>query len=200
MLNGIAIDAQGYFWVTDGLDSELLRLDLAGETILERYGPERGIDGPDDLVLDDNYVYYTSNWTLAGAVGRLDRRTGEAGVLAATGLGTNPIVWSPAGKLLAGIALGGSGPIGSALRLTGLFEVDPMGQRPAKRVLADSNGINAFCFAPDGFIYGPALSRLVRVHLESGAIETLRDGFGFLGAVRYNPRDQALSCSAYRGL
>lgn len=101
-------------------------------------------------------------------------------------------MWSPAGKLLAGIALGGSGPIGSALRLTGLFEVDPTGQQPAMRVLADSSGINAFCIAPDGFIYGPALTRLVRIHLESGAIETLGEGFGFLGAVRYNALDQAL--------
>lgn len=192
MVNGIAIDSQGNLWVANGLGSELLQLDGSGKTILARYGRAQGVDGPDDLALDDDYVYYTANFTLAGAVGRLDRKTGKARTLANTGLGTNPIVRLPSGRLLAGITLGASGGLASLLNLTGLYEVDPTGATPAKRIVKDSKGINAFCVAPDGYAYGPALNSVYRIDLKTGASKLLRNDFGFAASVRYNPRDQQL--------
>lgn len=192
MVNGIAIDSDGALWVTDGLGSELLKLEAPGRTILARYRRSAGVDGPDDLVVDEDYVYYTANWTLAGGVGRLDRRTGQAGTFARTGLATNPIARLPSGRLLVGISAGTGGSLAAALNLTGLYEIDPTRNARPKRVVRDSKGINAFCIGPDGFVYGPTLHGVVRIDLQTGASKLLRDGFGFAASVRYQERDASL--------
>lgn len=188
MVNGIAIDERGYLWVAAGAESQLLRLEPPGEKIVERHGTQTALDGPDDLVVTRDAVYYTA--MAAGNVNRLDRRTGENSVLASVGLGVNPIVLTAAGTLLVGLA---PGPVPALAPLfTGLFEVETTAARPARTVLRDSRSINAFCVAPDGYVYGPTLTSVVRIELTSATFTTLHEGFGYAGAVRYNPRDGRL--------
>lgn len=193
MLNGIVVDEEGYLWVADMLDSQLLRLEAPGEKIIARYGRERGVDGPDDLVLDEDFVYYTAAATLFGAVAKLDRKTLEVTTIAATGLGTNPIAWGPHGKLLAGRSPAATRELGVALGLNGLLEVDP-DKHKWKTLVADDKGINAFTYAPDGFVYGPHGlngTAVLRIDLESGEVKTIHET-KLCSAVRYNPRDQHL--------
>lgn len=187
MINGIALDEDNYLWVTDGTGSQLLRLELPGEKIVARYGRAQGISGPDDLVVEDDAVYWTANWDFSGNVGRLDRRTGRSSVIANTGLGTNPIARLPSGDLLVGRA-----SFGALFNFTGLFAVAPEGEVAPRRVVADSRGINAFCIGPDGFVYGPTQTSVVKIDLTSGKVTTLRDGFGSLAAVRCHPADGQL--------
>lgn len=193
MLNGIAMDEEGYLWVTDMIDSQLLKLEAPGHRIVARYGAEVGVDGPDDLVIDRDYVYYTAAATLSGAVGRLDRRTGKAETLAATGNGINPIAWGPDGKLLAGLSPAASAEIGVALGLTGLFEIDPV-SGAFELIVPDDKGVNAFCFAPDGFLYGPHGlngTAVLRIDIHSGDVTSIHET-NLASSVRYNPRDEHL--------
>lgn len=193
MINGIAVDEAGYLWITDMVGSQLLRLEAPGNVIVGRYGREAGVDGPDDLVLDRDFVYYTAAATLLGAVGKLDRYTGKATTLARTGIGTNPIAWGPDGKLLAGLSPAASGEIGVALGLNGLLEVDPV-SGDFKKIVADDKGINAFCYAPDGYVYGPHGlngTAVLRIDLESGEVTSLRE-VTLASSVRYNPLDEHL--------
>ena len=193
MLNGIAMDEDGYLWVTDMTGSQLLQLEAPGTTIVARYGRDEGVDGPDDLVIDPDFVYYTAAATLAGAVGKLDRRTGRATTLAATGIGTNPIAWGPDGKLLAGLSPAASAELGVALGLTGLFEIEPV-TGDFKLIVPDDKGINAFCFAPDGYVYGPHGlwgTDVLRIDLHSGEVTSIHE-VNMASSVRYNPRDQHL--------
>ena len=193
MLNGIAVDEEGYLWIADMEDSQLIRLEPPGEKIIARYGRELGVDGPDDLVLNADYVYYTAAATLFGAVAKLDRKTHEVTTIADTGLGTNPIAWGPNGKLLAGRSPAATGELGVALGLNGLLEIDPA-RRGYKTLVEDDRGVNAFCYAPDGFVYGPHGlngTAVLRIDLSSGKVTSIHDA-NLASSVRYNPRDQHL--------
>jgi hypothetical protein len=146
------------------------------------------LDGPDDLVVTPDSAYYTAS--LSGDVNRLDRRTGENEVLGQVGLGVNSIVLTSQGKLLVGIA---PGPIPELAPLfTGLYEVDTSGIRQPQLILPDSHSINAFCVPPDGYAYGPTQTSVLRIDLAKRTFQTVRSGFGYAGAVRYNARDQRL--------
>lgn len=193
MINGIAVDEEGYLWVCDGTGSELLRLEAPGERIVARYGRREGVDGPDDVVVDRDYVYYTAAFTLAGAVAKLDRREGRATTLAPTGLGTNPIAFAPNGKLYAGLSPAVSGVLGQALGANGLYEVDPV-TGDYRLLLADDAGMNAFAAVSDGFVYGPhaLLNAVMKVEVETGKIETLLADLPIVASVRHNPRDDRL--------
>lgn len=188
MTNGISIDERGYLWVAAGAESQLLRLEPPGETIVERHATQSVLDGPDDLVATPDAIYYTA--MLAGNVNKFDRRTGRNTVVGRVGIGANPIVLTSAGVLLAGIA---PGPVPALAPLfTGLFEVDPTGVTRPRQLLRDSRAINAFCVPPDGHVYGPTQTTVVRIDLTKGIFTTIREGFGYAGSVRYNPRDQQL--------
>lgn len=187
--NGIAIDERGYLWVADIPGSQLLRLEPPGEKIVERYGSEQGIDGPDDLIVDPDAVYYTA--ILGGTVNRLDRKTGAHSIAGSVGIFVNPIARAPSGAILAGIAPGPLTPL--AALLNGLYEIDPTGTSPAKLVLPDSSSINAFCFGPDGLIYGPTPTSIVRINLTNGRTRTISTGdYYYPASVRYNARDHML--------
>ena len=193
MLNGIAVDEEGYLWVCDGLGSELLKLEAPGRKIVARYGRRQGVDGPDDLVIDRDFVYYTANFTLFNAVAKLDRRSGRARQIAAPATGTNPIAWSPSGKLYVGLTPAASGELGAALGLTGLYEVDPV-TGDYELIVADDGGINAFSVGPDGGVYGPhwEATSVVRVDPVSGKITRLNGDVGLASSVRYNALDDHL--------
>ena len=186
--NGIAIDEEGYLWIADGLGSQLLRLKPPGTKIVARYPVGGGLEFPDDLVVTPDAVYYTGS--VSGTVSKLDRQTGATTVLGYVGLGVNPIALSPSGRLLAGIAPGAFPELSPLFN--GLFEIDPAGRRSPVRLLRDSSSINAFCVGRDGFVYGPALSSVVRIDLERGTTATLTGGDGYLTAVRENPHDGRL--------
>ncbi|MET0390460.1 MAG: hypothetical protein ABW321_31095 [Polyangiales bacterium] len=193
MVNGIVVDDQGHLWVCDGLGSELLELEAPGERILARYGRDVGVDGPDDLVIDHDFVYYTANFTLFNAVAKLDRRTGRAATIAEPALGTNPIAWTPEGKLYVGATPAASGELGAALGITGLYEVDPISGAYAL-VVADDGGSNGFSVGPDGAVYGPHWTgtSVIRIDPQSGEVRELHKGLQFASSVRYNVRDDRL--------
>lgn len=75
--NGIAIDEKGLLWIAVGWDSQILRVNPPPDLkIVERYGETEGIHIPDDLVVDENFVYWTG--VLDGTVGKLDRHSGQS--------------------------------------------------------------------------------------------------------------------------
>lgn len=193
MLNGIAIDEEGVVWIADMLDSQLIGVEMPSGRIVARYGREVGVDGPDDLVVDRDFIYYTAAATLFGATAKLDRNTGRATTIAPTGIGTNPIAWGPHGKLLVGLSPAASAEVGVALGLNGLFEVDPE-RGTYKLIVEDDKGVNAFCMAPDGYLYGPHGlwgTAVLRINIDSGEVTTVHET-KLASAVRYNPLDDHL--------
>jgi DNA-binding beta-propeller fold protein YncE len=150
--------------------------------ILDRIGPERGVNGPDDVfITDDGTVYWTD--LLAGNVGMLTP-DGEF-KKQMVGPGVNPITMSDDGRLfVARIFLG-----------DGLYEIDPMLEAdpiPLDETLA---GLNAFDFGPDGLLYAPSFftGEVLRIDVDAAPLapEVVASGFGVSSAVKFNSLGEA---------
>lgn len=177
-MNGASISPlDGNLYVASVGGSEITIHDPETGEILDRLGPDQGVNGPDDVfIADDGTVYWTD--LLAGNVGMIspDGTTTTQSV----GPGVNPITMSDDGRLFVGrIFLG-----------DGLYELDPMlvaDPIPLDETLA---GLNAFDFGPDGQLYAPSYftGDVVRIDVDADVIapEVVASGFSVPSAVKFN--------------
>ena len=167
---GIIFDADDRLHAASLFSREVVVLDRNDGTVLDRFGPERGVEGPDDVfVSQDGSIFWTA--IVTGDVGRL-LPTGETKIVANLGPGVNPITMSEDGRLFVGLCFFG----------TGLFEVDPEGIQPPRSVtnaLNDGCTINAMQFGPDGRLYGPRVfnESVVAIDVDTGDVEVIAQGF-----------------------
>jgi DNA-binding beta-propeller fold protein YncE len=177
-LNGVSVSpVDGNVYVASVGGSEITVHDPETGEILDRLGPDRGVNGPDDVhVTDDGTVYWTD--LLLGNVGMItpDGETKTQFV----GPGTNPITMSDNGRLfVARIFLG-----------DGLYELDPMLEADPVQIGDNIAGLNAFDFGPDGLLYAPSFftGEIVRIDVDAVApeLEVLSDGFGTVSSVKFD--------------
>ena len=177
-LNGVSVSPlDGNVYVASVGGNEITVHDPETGEVLDRIGPERGVNGPDDVfVTDDGTVYWTD--LLAGNVGMLTP-DGEF-KKQMVGPGVNPITMSDDGRLfVARIFLG-----------DGFYEIDPMLEAdpiPLDETLA---GLNAFDFGPDGALYAPSFftGEVLRIDVDATPLapEVVASGFGVSSAVKFN--------------
>ena len=172
----------GNVYVASVGGSEITIHDPETGEVLDRLGPDQGVNGPDDVyVADDGTVYWTD--LLVGNVGMISP-SGESKTQL-VGPGVNPITMSDDGRLFVGrIFLG-----------DGLYELDPMLEAdpiPLDETLA---GLNAFDFGPDGLLYAPSFftGEAVRIDVDADVIEpeVVASGFGTTSAVKFNSAGEA---------
>ena len=181
--NGLYFGPDGRLYVGSASSAAVAALDPETGEVLERWGPEEGVRGPDDLTLGpDGSVF----WTDFG-FGEVRRRTpdGTTTLIASPGLGVNPITFSDDGRLFVSqCALGDQ-----------LFEIDPDGiEEP--RVISDQLGpgcgLNGMDWGPDDRLYGPrpGFHEVVRVDVDRGTVETVASGFQRPVSVKFDSRDR----------
>jgi sugar lactone lactonase YvrE len=175
---GVDVGPDGRVYVAIALRSEILVLDPHG-TIVDRIGPEQGVDAPDDVaVAADGTVYWTEPVT--GRVSALFPDGTTRKQLVAPGV--NPIELKQDGRLFAAAAFDNAG----------LFELDPQLLTPPRVILADITGLNAFDFGADGLLYSPRTTtrEVVRIDVDAtpARVETVASGFAFPGAVAFDSR------------
>ena len=93
--NGMYFGPDGRLYVVSASSAEVAALDAESGAVLERWGPEEGVQGPDDLIFGpDGSLYWTEF-----AFGDVARRTpdGTTTVIASPGPGVNPITFSDDG-------------------------------------------------------------------------------------------------------
>ncbi len=178
--NGLAIDEAGKLYVASALGQEIIVMDPRTGKILERFGPEDGVAGPDDLAFGpDGSLYWTD--ILSGEVGR---RTPDGEVTKQfVAQFVNPITFSEDGRLFVAQAFIGDG----------LYEVDPELDAPPIKILGEGNPalhLNAFDFGPDGKLYAPRqqLNQIVRIDVDTAEVEVLTDQFE--GACKFDSQGQ----------
>ncbi len=94
--NGIIFDAQDRLHIASVAGREIVVMDQESGEILDRIGPDRGVEGPDDLIFAaDGTLYWTS--ILTGEVGRLSPDGEKSGQSVSPGV--NPITVSDDGRL-----------------------------------------------------------------------------------------------------
>jgi sugar lactone lactonase YvrE len=167
--NGMAFDDQGKLYVASAIGREILVMDPKTGKILDRFGPESEVDGPDDVAFGpDGSLYWTD--ILSGEVGR---RTPD-GVVTKQFVApfVNPIAFSDDGRLFVAQAFIGDG----------LFEVDPNLVDAPVLILGEGNPdlhLNGMDFGPDGKLYAPRqqLTQIVRIDVDTAEVEVLTDQF-----------------------
>ncbi len=183
--NGVHFDPDGRLWVASVLGRELAVIDPDSGTVLERYGPEDGVECPDDVTIaPDGTAYWTAICT-----GEVGARASDGSVRRQqVGPGVNPVTLSDDGRLFVARDFLGDG----------LYELDPGFAAPPRRIRETLGWLNGMDWGPDGGLYGPIWTggRIVRADPESGDLETVADGIGVVSAVKFSPAGE-LHASSY---
>lgn len=167
--NGLAFDDQGRLYIASAIGREIVIMDPQTGKILDSYGSEDRVVGPDDLIFGpDGSLYWTE--ILSGEVGR---RTPE-GVVTKQFVApfVNPITFSDDGRLF----------VAQAFVNDGLYEVDPDLVADPVLILGTGNPafhLNAMDIGPDGMLYAPRqqLNQIVRIDVDTAAVEVVTDQF-----------------------
>ena len=192
-INGILFGPDGDLWLTSVVTPALARIDPESGEILENLGPGDGAKSPDDLAFGpDGSVYWTdiSN-------GEVAMRTpeGDTRIVAAPGVGVNPITFSDDGRLF----------VSQCFMDTRLFELDPQGVAEPRLIRDDLGpgcGLNGMDWgSADGRLYGPRWFRgeVARVDVDSGELETVAGGFEVPAAVKFDSLGRLHVLDSLRG-
>lgn len=175
-----------------GPDGALYAGDIMGSTI-HRVGIESGehspfVNAPFGMADDIGFAPLgtefegTLVWT-AVALGQLYAQSpgGEPRLIADKMPSINTVGFAPDGRLYV-TQTGG--------RHKTLWQVDLSGNTPLEKVWDNTEGLNGFTIADDGYLYGPQadLGRVIRFDLQSNEIEVVADGFEWPTAVEIDER------------
>ena len=177
--NGMYFGPDGRLYVVSVSSAVVAAFDPESGELLERWGPEMGVQGPDDITFGpDGSAYWTEF-----PFGDVAKRTpdGTMSVIASPGLGVNPITFSDDGRLFVSqCALGDQ-----------LFEIDPDGIEEPRLIsdqLGPRCGLNGMDWGPDDRLYGPRMTgrEVVRVDVDRGTFETVATGFESPVALKFD--------------
>jgi sugar lactone lactonase YvrE len=179
--NGLAFDADDLLFVASVMGPEIVVMDPRNGRILERYGPDAGVQNPDDLTFGPDGSLY---WTDLGT-GEVGRRTPDGTVTKQfVGMGVNPITFSEDGRLFVAQAFFGDG----------LYELDPDLVQPPIAIIADSGippfltQLNGMDFGPDGLLYAPQpwLGRIVAIDVDAASVTLVAKNLAAPSAVDFD--------------
>ena len=162
--NGINVGPDGYLYVASVSSSAVAMVDPESGAVVDFWGLEQGITGPDDLAFGPDGAMF---WTDI-ATGRVGKRApdGTTSVVASLGPGVNPITFSDDGRLFVAQCFLGDD----------LYELDPDGVEEPRVIIDELGpqcGLNGMDWGPDGRLYGPRWFRgeVVRVDVDTGTVE-----------------------------
>lgn len=187
----------GIHGLTFTSDGKLLAGSVVGRAIYEvdtATGATRIFEGPPEGMADD--IEEGPDGTLAWTAfldGKVYARKPDGRLLTlAEGLpGLNSLAWTDDGRLFSTQVF-----LGDAL-----YELDPSGAAPPRKIMEGMGGLNGFDFGPDGKLYGPLWFKkeVVRIDVDAATIETVADGFGTPAAVNFTSTGELYAVDTERG-
>jgi sugar lactone lactonase YvrE len=188
---GIIFDDRDVLHVASFEGRQIVVMDPETGEILDTFGPEIGIDTPDDLIFGlDGSLYWTASFL--GEVGRLAPDGTVTKQFVAPGV--NPITFSDDGRLFTSQCFAGET----------VFELSPSLDAPPREIISfpgTSCGLNGMDWGPDGRLYGPRLfvDDVVRVDVDRGTFEVVASGFGGPTAVKFDHQERLHVLDSLRG-
>ncbi len=179
-VHGLALDGKGHLLASNLLGQSVHSINLSDGAVTTLVGPPLG--GADDVAVGpDGSVYWTGYFS-----GRLMRRTpdGKTRAIATNLPGLNSLAFRRDGRLYV-TQLG----LGDAL-----WEVDPSGRKPPRRILSGIGFLNGFEFGTDDKLYGPILMKgqIARIDVDTGTLEAVAQGFTIPVAANFDARRENL--------
>jgi sugar lactone lactonase YvrE len=181
--NGIIFSPEDQLYIASVVGSDITVIDPNSGEIVRRLGTADGVVGPDDIAFGPDGSYF---WTsiLTGEVAGFNK-DGERVVAAQLTPGVNPIAFSDDGRLFVSQCFFG----------TGLFEVDPLGIKPARVIAEDLGpgcGLNGMDWGPDGRLYGPRwfTGEVVSFDVDTKEMRVEASGFQTPASVKFNSKGE----------
>jgi len=176
-IHGLTFDRDDNLYVGSVIGQAIYKIDTRTGESSVFVGPPEGM--ADDLEFGpDGTLVWTSILT-----GKVHARSpdGSIRVLAEDLPGINSVAFRDDGRLFVTQVLWGDA----------LWELDLAGKREPRRVIADQGHLNGFDFDRDGKLYGPLLykGKVVKVDVDSGALQTVASGLRIPVAVNLDSRD-----------
>ncbi len=191
-INGIYVSPyDGNVYAASVGGDEITVHDPNSGQIVDRIGPERGVNGPDDVfITDDGTMYWTE--ILTGYVGML--KPGEEPVRQFVGQGVNPITMSDDGRLFVNRLFFGSG----------LYELDSNLVDPPQ-LLNASLALNSFDFQPgdDQHLYAPSFftGDMLKIDIDNpGSPQVVASIGAVSSALKFNSLGEAHAVGIAQGL
>lgn len=178
----------GIHGLTVTSDGTLLAGSVVGSAIYEvnrETGETSVFEGPPTGMADD--IEEGPDGTLAWTAfldGKVYARRPDGTLLTlAEGLpGMNSLAWTSDGRLFATQVF-----LGDAL-----YELDPAGANPPRKIMEGMGGLNGFDFGPDGKLYGPLWfkKQAASVDVDAGTLEVIAEGFATPAAANFNSKGE----------
>jgi sugar lactone lactonase YvrE len=82
-----------------------------------------------------------------------------------------------------------------------LWELDPKGVKPPRKILAKLGGFNSFQAGPDGWLYGPLWfkGQVVRINPDTGELAVVAQGLKTPASVKFDSRDNLYAIDTATG-
>ena len=187
-IHGLTFNAQDELFAGSVIGQTIFKIDAASGDAFAFMPPPLGM--ADDLEFGPDGTLAWTSFTLG--IVHAKRGDGVVQRLAMGLPGINSIAWRSDGRLFATQVF-----LGDAL-----YEIDPAGQKPPRKIAENLGGLNGFDFGPDGFLYGPLWFKgeVVRVDVDSGVIETVAGGFETPAAVNFDSRGNLYAIDTKAGV
>lgn len=149
-------------------------------------GAVRTVEGP-PLGMADDIAFGAGGqvvWTAISTGTVYTRRgAGPVEVLAKDMPGANSVAFSRDGKRLF---------LGQVFAGDGVWELDPAGVKPPRKIAGPVGGFNSFTVGPDGALYGPLWfkGQIARIDPESGAVKVIAEGLQTPAAAKFSSKNE----------
>ena len=176
--NGIMFNSSDLLYIASVFGREIIVMDPETGEIINRLGPDKGIETPDDLTFGpDGSLYWTS--IITGEVGRLTPQGAITNQFVA--MGVNPITFSNDGHLFVALDFFGDA----------LYELDPNLTKPPHLITQNLGWLNGMDWGSDGFLYGPIWTKgkVIRIDVANGTNTSVAEGFGIPSALKFDSNE-----------
>ena len=156
----------------------IMVLDVSRGQMVDLIGPERGVNGPEDVNFGpDGSMYWSQMFT-----GEIGRMAPDGTVTTQTiGIGVNSIVFSADGRMY----------VTEPWNTDTLYEVDPAFVEPPELIAQGLGGLKNPEFGPDGLMYGALMMQAQVVKIDVGVTppttEVIADGIPGPFNVKFGP-------------
>ena len=192
-IEGINFDLDGTLLGTSIHGQSVYRIDLGSGRVSVAVGPPHGES--DDVAVGPAGTPAAGilAWTaqFSGEI-RIQRPGGAPEVALPNAPRVNPIAFSADGRLFTAQVGAGDDT---------LWELDPVGGKPPRRVASGKGRLNGFGFGPDGRLYAPQFGtdRLVAIDVDRGEYTTIASGVGSPAAAKVAPNGDVYSVDYLKG-